>query len=190
MENNLIITRATKLDIDGVLELQSKYLISNMTDIEKKEGFVTTAFTVQQIENIVIENGLFVAKHQNKIVAYVFAGSWDYFSQWPIFRFMTNRLVNLTFKNTCISTTNSFQYGPICIDKAYRGSGLLKSIFEFMRVRLQDQYPIGITFINKQNNRSINAHLGKLKWSLIDEFEFNHMHFLMIAFDMNISVLD
>lgn len=190
MINNLIITKATNLDISSVLELQSKYLISNLTEIEKKEGFVTTPFTSQQIENIIIEDGLFVAKQESKVVAYVYGGSWKYYSQWAIFPFMTNRFGDLTFKNTIISTTNSFQYGPICIDKAFRGSGLLYDIFEFMRVNLQVKYPIGVTFINKINERSIKAHVGKLKWTEIDSFEYNGNNFLMIAYDMKVSVLD
>jgi hypothetical protein len=185
MNNNPIITKATKQDIDGVLKLQRKYLISNLTDSEKKEGFVTTPFTVQQIVNIILEDGLFVAKHENKIIAYVYAGSWDYFNQWAIFPFMTNRFENISFKNIKISTENSFQYGPICIDTAFRGSGLLNKIFEFMRINLQEKYPISVTFINKINERSIKAHIDKLKWTVVDEFEFNNDNFLMLAFDMN-----
>jgi hypothetical protein len=190
MKSNFVIAKATNADIDGVLELQSKYLISNLTDSEKKEGFVTTPFTVHQIEDIINEDGLFIAKNDNRVVAYVYAGSWHYFSQWPIFPFMTKRFANLNFKNTLISTTNSFQYGPICIDKAFRGSELLNTIFEFMRINFQNKYPISVTFINKINERSIKAHLSKLKWSVIDEFEFNNNNFLMLAFDMHVSVLN
>ncbi len=188
-ENNIQIVKATNLEIDKVLELQSKYLISNLTDIEKKEGFVTTPFTRQQIQNIIIEDGLFIAKKENSLIAYVYAGSWDYFSQWAIFPFMTNRFANLSFNNTSISTFNSFQYGPICIDKEFRGTNLLKDIFEYMRLSLKDKYPISITFINKINERSIKAHTNKLNWVVIDNFEFNNNNFLMLAFDMNVSVL-
>ncbi len=190
MEKTYNLRQATNYDIEGVLELQSKYLISNLTDIEKKEGFVTTPFTVLQIKDIIQEQGLLIAVQDNKIVAYVYAGSWTYFSQWAIFPFMTNRFKNLTFKETIISTTNSFQYGPICIDKEFRGTSLLKDIFEFMRIKFQDKYPISITFINKINERSTKAHLDKLKWTVIDNFEFNNNNFLMLAFDMNVSVLE
>jgi hypothetical protein len=189
MNNNPLISKATKSDINGVLELQSKYLISNLTDAEKKEGFVTTPFNVQQIENIINEDGLFVAKYEGKIIAYIYAGSWEYFSQWAIFPFMTNLFEKLSFKNNEISTENSFQYGPICIDTAFRGTGLLNNIFEYMRIHLQSKYPISVTFISKINERSIKAHTDKLKWKIIDEFEFNNNNFLMLAFDMSVSVL-
>ena len=190
MNNNISISKATKFDIPQILLLQSKYLVSNLTAEEKKEGFVTTPFTIQQIEQIIVEDGLFIAIDDDKVIAYVYAGSWDYFSQWPIFPFMTNRFDNLSFNNTTISTTNSFQYGPICIDIEYRGTSLLKNIFEFMRVNLHSRYPISVTFINKINGRSFKAHTDKLKWIVIDEFEFNNNNFWMLALDMNISVLD
>ncbi|MES2418055.1 MAG: GNAT family acetyltransferase [Bacteroidota bacterium] len=189
MISHLNISKATPADIDGVLDLQRKYLVSNLTLPAQKDGFVTTPFTIEQIEQVMLEDGLFIAKHENEVVAYIFAGSWAYFNQWPIFPLMTKRFANLTFKNTSISVHNSFQYGPICIDKAYRGTGLLNKIFEYMRLNLQPKYPISITFINKINGRSIKAHTEKLKWATIDEFEFNGNHFLMLAFDMNISVL-
>jgi hypothetical protein len=187
---NFKITKCTNDDIEAVIDLQSKYLISNLTDDEKKEGFVTTAFTIKQIENIIAEDGLFIAKHEGKIVAYVYAGSWNYFSQWAIFPFMVNRFKDLEYKHFKINTSNSFQYGPICIDKTFRGTGLLKDIFEYMRLTLMDKYPVSVTFINKINDRSVKAHINKLKWTLIDEFEFNNNNFLMLAFDMNESVLD
>ncbi|MCY1539103.1 hypothetical protein D9M68_746740 [compost metagenome] len=190
MNSNIEISKAAYLDIDGVLALQSKYLVSNLTALEKKDGFVTTPFTVKQIEQIILEDGLFIAKHQHQIIAYVYAGSWDYFSQWPIFPFMTNRFIDLSFNNTALSTSNSFQYGPVCIDMAYRGKGLLNRIFEYMRLSFKDKYPISITFINKVNERSTKAHVGKLKWQIIDEFEFNDNNFLMLAIDMHISVLE
>ena len=190
MKNNIKITNATNADIEGVLTLQSKYLVTNLSAEEKKDGFVTTPFTIQQIENIILEDGLFVAKDDDEMVAYVFAGSWGYFSQWPIFPLMTSRFGNLRFNDTVISTENSFQYGPICIDKKYRGSGLLLHIFEYMRLHLKARYPISVTFINKINTRSFNAHVNKLKWIVVDTFDFNNNSFLMLALDMNVSVLD
>lgn len=63
-------------DIEGVLSLQEKYLHRNLSEIERKSGFVTTPFTVGQIEEILEQNGLFVAEDEDKlIVAYAFAGS-------------------------------------------------------------------------------------------------------------------
>ena len=177
-------------DIDGILSLQEKYLYRNLTDEERKSGFVTTPFTVNQIEEIIKQNGIFVAEDENNaIIAYAFAGSWKYFEQWEIFNFMVSRFPKLSFNGREITTENSFQYGPVCIDKAYRGKGLLNLIFEEMRIEFFKKYPISVTFINKVNEISEKAHTKKLGWVIIDEFEFNNKTYIGLAFDMKNSVL-
>ncbi len=186
----MITTRlATKTDIEGILILQGKNLYSNLNEVERKQGFVTTPFTVSQIEEILKQNGLFVAENEHRtIVAYVFAGSWKYFEQWEIFNFMVSRFPQLSFHGIEITTTNSFQYGPICIDTRFRGTGLLNQIFEEMRLEFRKIFPVAVTFINKINVISEMAH-KKLGWEIIDEFEFNNNSYLGLAFNMNHSVL-
>jgi len=185
-----VTSLAVPSDIPGVLKLQEKYLYRNMTEEERKDGFVTTPFTYQQIEEILKENGLFVAKNKNGVVvAYIFAASWKYFEQWEIFNYMVSRFPNISFQNQKITTSNSFQYGPVCIDKKYRGQGLFNRLFEEMRLEFVKKYPISITFINKVNQISTAAHTRKLGWEIIDEFEFNNNQYLGLGLDMSVSVI-
>jgi hypothetical protein len=103
---------------------------------------------------------------------------------------MTERFRLLSFRDFKITTENSFQYGPVCIDEKYRGTGLLNKLFELMRITLLKRYPLSITFINKINPRSLKAHVEKLNWTVIDEFEFNNNNYFMLAFDMKESLLN
>lgn len=177
-------------DIPGVLSLQERNLYSNLSEEERKKGFVTTPFTVPQLEEIIKLNGLFVAENERKVlVAYAFAASWKYFEQWEIFNVMVSRFPKLVFNNEKITTKNTFQYGPVCIDMEYRGRGILNLIFEEMRIELLKKYPISITFINKVNTISTIAHTRKLGWEIIDEFELNGNNYIVLALDMNKSVL-
>ncbi len=175
---------ATLGDIDQILVLQAQYLVSNLTDAQKKDGFVTTPFTVPQLEEIIAQQGLFIAKHDDRVVAYVFAGSWQYFSQWPIFNVMTARFPDIVFRDFIITTENSFQYGPICIHADFRGTSLLYEIFETMRVHLVQRYPLSLTFINQVNGRSLRAHVQKLKWEIIDEFGYNGNRYFILGYAM------
>ena len=177
-------------DIEGILSLQEKYLYRNLTQAERESGFVTTPFTVNQIEEIIKQNGIFVAENEDDvIIAYAFAGSWKYFEQWEIFNFMVSRFPQLSFNGNEITTENSFQYGPVCIEKNYRGIGVLNLIFEEMRIEFLKKYPLSITFINKVNVISEKAHTRKLGWEIIDEFQFNNNTYIGLAFDMENSVL-
>lgn len=179
---------ATIGDIAQILLLQEKYLVSNLTDAQKKDGFVTTPFTVPQLEQIIGQQGLFIAKQDDRVIAYVFAGSWDYFSQWPIFNVMTERFPRIVFRDFTITTDNSFQYGPICIHEDFRGTRLLYDIFETMRVYLVQRYPLSLTFINQINGRSVRAHVDKLGWEIIDEFGYNGNMYFILGYDMKVLV--
>ena len=161
-------------DIASVLELHELNLVSNLNDEEKKSGFVTTPFSIEQLTYVIQNEGLFIAKDKNKIIAYLFAESWDYFSQYPIFEYMIGLFPKLEFRDFDVNSTSSFQYGPICIAQEYRGKGLIHLIFEFMRIQTVKRYPLGVTFINKTNLPSLKAHTEKLKWTIISDFEFNN----------------
>lgn len=177
-------------DIDGILSLQERNLYRNLNEYERENGFVTTPFTVDQIEEIIKQHGIFVAENeQNEIIAYAFAGNWEYFEKWEIFNLMVSRFPIMSFNEKVITTKNSFQYGPVCIDKDYRGKGLLNLIFEEMRLEFVKKYPISITFINKVNVISEKAHTKKLGWQIIDEFNFNNNTYIGLAFDMSKSVI-
>lgn len=182
---NIQLEVAKLIDIEGVLELQKLHLVSNLTEEEKKFGFVTTPFSVEQLVYVIHNEGLFIAKDNNKIIAYVFAESWDFFSQYPIFEYMISLFPKLSFLDFEINSTSSFQYGPICIDKKYRGKGLINTLFEFMRIHVVKKYPLSLTFINKTNIPSFKAHTEKLKWTVIGNFEFNDNNYYILAYDMN-----
>jgi hypothetical protein len=179
----MLIRKAKIADIESIIELQNKYLLVNINQNERAGGFVTTPFTVSQITEAIAFEGLFVAEHQRKIIAYAFAGSWQYFSQWPIFPVMEAMLPNLIFKNQKITTENTFQYGPICIDIAFRGTGLFQQLFAFMQTSMRSQFNIGVTFINKINLRSYQAHTTKLGMQVINEFTFNNNQYYYLAFE-------
>ncbi len=90
-----------------------------------------------------------------------------------MFRHMIADLPNLTYNVVELSTENSYQYGPICIDKSVRGTEVLPSIFNFALKQMSKHYPMLITFVNQINLRSYEAHTRKLGLDVIQEFEFN-----------------
>lgn len=171
-------------DIDNVLELHYKYQIDSINENDKKDGFVTTPFTKQELTDLITnESGLFIAINKGKVVAYVMAASWEFWSVWPMFQYMIKNLKNKKYLGQTLSTKNSYQYGPVCIDKSVRGSGVLESIFDFAREKMSKKYPILVTFINKTNPRSYEAHTRKLGLKVINEFEFNNNNYFELAYD-------
>jgi len=171
-------------DIDNVLKLHAKYQIQTIQEEDKKDGFVTTALTKEELTKLINEEqGLFIAIHEGEVVAYVMSASWQFLAAWPIFAYMMEALPSLEYLGQKLSVENSYQYGPVCVDKSVRGSGVLESIFEFSRAQMSKKYPILVTFINKINTRSLAAHTKKIGLEVIHEFSFNSNHYYELAYD-------
>ena len=116
------------------------------------------------------------------------AASWEFWSKWAMFAHMIEDLPNLEYKGVRLSVENSYQYGPICIDKTLRSSDVLKDIFEFSRTHMAKRYPILVTFVNKVNPRSYQAHVRKLGLEVIQEFEFNDNRYWEMVYDTSFSL--
>ena len=176
-------------DIDKVLELHYKYQVDSILEEDKKDGFVTTPFTKEQLTDLINkEQGLFIAMEDNQVLAYVMAASWHFWSIWPMFKFMIQDLKNLNYLGQKLDVDNSYQYGPVCIDKSVRGSGILENIFNFSREHMSKRYPILVTFVNKNNPRSYEAHTRKLGLKVIQEFKFNNNHYYELVYDTSKKV--
>lgn len=189
----MIYRNATLADIPKIAELQSIYHVSTISEADKPDGFVTTLFTEQQFQDIIEkEQGLAIAcddEDGDAIVAYVMAASWEYWSAWPLFQHMIQDLPNTTYMGRTLSTENSYQYGPICIHKKYRGTDVLPNLFEFSRSQMQPRFPILITFINHINPRSYEAHTRKLGLAVIKSFTFNNNHYFELGYDTSKKVV-
>jgi hypothetical protein len=169
-------------DIDEVLKLHYRYQIDSIAEEDMADGFVTTPFTKRQMTDLINnENGLFIATKDGSVVAYVMAASWGFWSSWPLFEFMIKELPNLKYHGQTLNVENSYQYGPVCIDKSVRGTGVLEMIFEFAKHKMSERFPILVTFVNKTNERSYQAHKRKLGLAVIHEFEFNGNNYYEMA---------
>ena len=171
-------------DIDGILKLHTKYHIDTIAQEDKKDGFLTINFTKKELTELIVEEeGLFVLKEDDLILAYIMVGSWKFWSQWTIFESMIESLNELEYLGQILTTENSYQYGSVCIDKSLRGLGIFEKMFNFSREIMSHKYPILVTFINKNNLRSFEAHHRKLGLEIINEFSFNGEAYYELVYD-------
>jgi Leu/Phe-tRNA-protein transferase len=116
------------------------------------------------------------------------AASWNFWSKWEMFRFMVEDLETLEYLGQQLTTENSYQYGPVCIHKTLRGSGLLEALFDLARHEMSKRFPILVTFVNKNNPRSFQAHQRKLGLTVIQEFKFNGNEYYEFVYDTSKSI--
>ena len=180
----MLYRNATVADIPQIESLQKRYHVSFISEEEKKNGFVTTLFTPEQLTELIEqEDGISLACDGDKVVAYAMAGSWQFWSKWPLFQFMIADLPSTQYLGRTLTTENSYQYGPVCIDMAYRGQGVLQELFAHSARQMGKRYPILITFINHVNPRSYKAHTEKVDLEVIKNFSFNGNNYYELGYD-------
>lgn len=176
----MTITQATVQDIPAVLALLKANHADNVAD--KSNGFVTTNITKEQMVALILnENGVTIAKDGDKIVAFALAASWKFWSVWPFFVNMIKELPKFSFEGESLSTENTYQYGPVCVDSAYRGSGVFEQVFAASLASMKDRYPLMATFINMVNPRSYAAHTRKAGMEEVGRFDYNQNHYYLMA---------
>jgi len=173
---------ATLENVAEVLELHYKYQVDSIPEEDKKDGFITTAFTESHLKKLIEEEGgLFIAIKNNAIVAYAMSASWEFWCQWPMFQYMVENLHDSKLFDNELTIKNSYQYGPVCVDKSVRGEGVFEEIFNYSLNKMSERYPLMVTFINKINPRSYEAHTRKVNLELINEFNFNNNQYFKLA---------
>lgn len=174
----MIITQTNMEDFEGIRSLLKANHVSSMKEEDKAGGFVTTNFTDEQLEALITkEQGVTIAKENGKVLAFAMAAPWRFWAEWPFFAYMIEKLPEFNFNGQSLTTENSYQYGPICIDMSVRGTGTFEKVFYASLDGMKDRYPIMVTFINQINHRSYAAHTRKVLMTTAGTFQFNQNNY-------------
>src|SRR6266545_2342785 len=132
--------RALPEDYPAILSLQSANYIANLSASERKQGFLSAQFSLEQTAQIAEDLGTMVAIVDSRVAAF-------------------------------LSSFGSYIYGPVCIDRNYRGRGLLRGLFEAQKKELAGQFEIGVAFVSRSNPHSLTAHVDGLGMAEVGDFE-------------------
>lgn len=177
------IRLATMADAEGVKKLLKANHVSNVPDDQKKNGFVTTNLTDEQLKHLIEdEKGVMIAVDaEGRVRGFALAASWEYWSQWPLFAYMIEILPQYSLDGVALSKENSYQYGPVCVDAELRGTGVFEQLFAASLASMAPRFPIMATFINHINPRSYAAHTRKVHTEDLGTFDFNNNHYHLMS---------
>lgn len=171
-------------DIPGILLLEKKYHANSISEEDKKDGFIGTFFSEGKLKRLIEEEkGLSVACDGDRVVGFAGSAAWSFWSAWPVFHPMIEDLPNITYKGVVLSIDNCYQYGPACIHKDYRNTEVLPNLFECSRLLMKDRFPILVTYVDKTNKRSFQAHSRKLELDVVKELEFHGNKLYVLCYD-------
>ena len=174
--------RARPEDYASIIRLQRADYIGNLTEEERREGFLSAEFSLEQVAAIATDLGIAVVTVGDEIAGCLCAFRREFDHGSPVVAKMLEAYEQARFEAKPLSAFNSYIYGPVCLGREYRRRGLLRGLYEFQKKDLAGRFEIGVALVSHDNPHSMQAHIGGLGMTEAGKFELNGNLFAILAF--------
>lgn len=175
-------TRAKPQHYTAILRLQSANYIANLSEQDRKEGFLSAEFTRDQVAAMAEELGIMIAEDSGTVAGYLCAFRNEFNHGSPVLAKMLESYDRVQFLGKPLSSYNSYIYGPVCIGRDYRRRGLLRGLYEAQKKDLAGQFEVGVAFVARNNPHSLQAHVAGLGMTDVGDFEVRGNVYVILAF--------
>ena len=178
------IKRATPADYAGILELQAANYRGNLTAKEREGGFLSAEFTPSQIAAMADGLGIMIARDGSRIAGYLCAHRADLAPLPPVVEAMLRCCRTVACGERALADARLFVYGPVCIDRTYRGRGLLRRLYGALAAEVTGTFEFGVTLVAQDNPRSLRVHVDGLGMKDVAQFEHGSERYHLLAFSV------
>ena len=152
--------------IDQILILNRKYLITQLPDNQKQNGFIRIAYTRDDLAKIIAAREMVIATEQNRVIGYYLIGrkSGD-----PALDYQKNKARSLF--DTHQIPFDKIGYGcQVCIEERYRNNGFFGQMLQALTQMVKTKYSHLLCSVSDDNAVSLQVHINN-GWKLIGELE-------------------
>ena len=174
--------RAGPEDYAEIVRLQRANYIANLTAEERREGFLSAEFSLDQVAAIASDLGIAIVTMDDALAGCLCGIRREFDHGSPVVEKMLESYDQAWFQGKPLSAFNSYIYGPVCIARQYRRRGLLRGLYEFQNKDLAGQFEVGVALVSHSNPHSMQAHVEGLGMTEAGEFELNGNLFAILAF--------
>ena len=144
---------------EQILDLQRRYHASALPpDAQVREGFVFAQHSLPLLQSMAAELPQAIAVADGVVVGYCLSMSLSLRDEIPSLVPMFDQFGRCAYRGRPLSGFRFFVGGQVCVDRAFRGRGLLARLYEQARVSAPRTYDLCVTEIATRNQVSIRAH--------------------------------
>lgn len=170
-------------DLKQILMLQKKNLEVQISQEELlSQGFVTVHHDMLLLKKICGPYGHMLAWDQQRLAAYALVMLKEYGDTIPVLKPLFEEINRLSFKNELLEKLPYVVMGQVCVDKAYRGTGVFHHVYQAMQRELSSTFSYLITEVAIRNQRSIRAHT-KVGFECIKSYEADGEEWQILLWD-------
>ena len=174
--------RAGPEDYGEIVRLQRENYIANLSAEERREGFLSAEFSLDQVAAIASALGIAIVTIDDGLVGCLCGIRREFDHGSPVVAKMLESYDHAWFQGKPLSAFNSYIYGPVCIARQYRGRGLLRGLYDFQKKDLVGLFELGVALVSHSNPHSMQAHVEGLRMTEAGNFELDGNSFAILAF--------
>nr|WP_199159175.1 hypothetical protein [Pedobacter sp. ASV2] len=170
---------------DEIIQLQrSNHHQSLSSDQQTENGFLFAEHTVDILKKMAVRMPQIIALNKERVIGYNLAMDQSMAGDLPMLTPMFQEFEKCIYKGKPLSQYRFMVGGQVCVDKQFRGMGLLRRLYEETRRSVNDRFQMCVTEISVRNEISLKAHQkmgfqiagsyndGREMWNIV-VWEFN-----------------
>ena len=171
----------------GYNQQTSLPIFTNLSEEERKEGFLSAEFSPEQVSRLAADLGTTLATINGELLGFrcAFRNEFDHGS--PVIATMLATYDLVTFDGHPLSSYSTYIYGPVCIHRDYRRKGLLRGLYAAQKQDLAGQFDVGVAFVSRSNPHCLDAHTAGLGMTEVGDFELMGNVYVILAFRLPVQ---
>jgi GNAT superfamily N-acetyltransferase len=173
---------ATAADAPAIAALATQYTYQQLSAEARAGGFLTGQFAAPALAAMLASVPGQVAHCGPELVGFVVNSRLPAARYPPLVQAISALLPVLLYRGRPLADYRWFFYGPVLVQPAHRGRGLLRQLFEASRRALAGRYEVGVAFIAAENAASLHVHTHKLGLAVVGALDFEGVGYVVLAF--------
>ncbi|MCC9307182.1 GNAT family N-acetyltransferase [Kitasatospora sp. RB6PN24] len=151
--------KAVSADRGRVLALIDSARGVGLSAVERAEqGFVQGGFDEHKLASIEATTGIYLAEEDGRLAGAALTSAPSMLDEGP-----PRLTVDAALRaGLAPSAERLYLYGPVVVDRAFRGRGVVRSLLRAVDANLSEHFDHGVLFVEQSNEKSlaVHRHLG------------------------------
>ncbi len=167
-----IKTVDTQEELIGIQQLQAANLRKNISEPEAHaQGFLMAEYTLDFLKDLHAQSPAIIAKDGDLVIGYALVAVKEIRDHHALLADLFNTIDQISYQGNLLKDCNYVVVGQLCVDKLYRGKGLVQKLYGHFKTTLSASYEYCITDVAQANQRSLKAH-QKTGFQVIDTLTY------------------
>jgi GNAT superfamily N-acetyltransferase len=155
----IFTTASTDSHFEQILNLQKQNHYSSVAeDQHQSNGFVYASHTLGLLRKMASGIPQVIALSGDRVVGYNLAMTGDMKNELPSLIPMFEEFEKWEYKGRALMDYQFVVGGQVCVDKEFRGRGMISRLYQQTRDTVDDIYQLCVTEISVRNLNSLKAH--------------------------------